>query len=48
MSPRRRWDDNIKMINKDMGDEGVEWCHLAQDTVQKPGIVNMVMNLHAP
>jgi hypothetical protein len=29
--PRRIWEDNIKMDVKDIGWEGVDWIHLAQD-----------------
>jgi hypothetical protein len=26
---RCKWDDNIKMVHKDVGCEGVDWIHLA-------------------
>jgi hypothetical protein len=32
--PRRRWEDNIKMDPGDIGRDGVEWLHLAQDRNQ--------------
>jgi hypothetical protein len=32
--PIRRWDDNIRMDFNDIGWEGVEWIHLAQDRDQ--------------
>jgi hypothetical protein len=28
---RCRWEDNIKIDHKEIGWEGVEWIHLAQD-----------------
>jgi hypothetical protein len=29
--PRHRWEDNIRMDLRQMGWEGVDWIHLAQD-----------------
>jgi len=29
--PRSRWEDNIRMDLREIGLEGVEWIHLAQD-----------------
>jgi hypothetical protein len=29
--PRRRWEDNIKMDNQDVGDGGMERIELSQD-----------------
>jgi hypothetical protein len=29
--PRRRWKDNIRMGLREIGSEGVDWIHLAQD-----------------
>jgi hypothetical protein len=46
--PRHRWEDNIKMGFKEIGCEGVNWSHLAQDSVQWRIVVNMVMNLRVP
>jgi hypothetical protein len=31
--PRRRWEDNIKMIVREIGIDGVNWIRLAQDRV---------------
>jgi hypothetical protein len=36
---RHRWEDNIKMYLREIGLEGVDWIHLAQDRV----LVNTVM-----
>jgi hypothetical protein len=29
--PRHRWEDNMKIILRDVGWEGVDWMHLAED-----------------
>jgi hypothetical protein len=29
--PRRRWEGNIRMDLREMGWEGVDWIHVAQD-----------------
>jgi hypothetical protein len=29
---RNRWEDNIKMGLEEMGCEGIDWIHLAQDS----------------
>jgi hypothetical protein len=47
-SPRRRWEDNIKMDFREMGIDGANWIHLAQDRVQWRALVNTVMNLRVP
>jgi hypothetical protein len=43
-SPRRRWEDGIKMDLTEIG-WGVEWIHLAQDRERWRAVVNAVMNL---
>jgi hypothetical protein len=43
--PRRRWDDGIRMDLEEIGWEGVEWIHLAQDRDRWRAVVNAVMNL---
>jgi hypothetical protein len=43
--PRRRWEDNIRMDLKEIGWEGVDWMHVAQDGDQWWALVNAVMNL---
>jgi hypothetical protein len=40
-----RWEVNIKMELMEIGLEGVEWMHLAQDVVKWRAVVNTVMNL---
>jgi hypothetical protein len=46
--PRRRWEDNIKMDLREMGIDGANWIHLAQDGVQWRTFLNTVMNLRVP
>jgi hypothetical protein len=46
--PRRRWEDNIKMDLREIGIDGQNWIHLAQDMVQWWAFVNTVMNLRVP
>ena len=41
--PRRRWEDNIKIDSKWLGD--VDWIDLAQDRDRWWALVNAVMNL---
>jgi hypothetical protein len=37
-------EDNIRMDLREMGWEGVDWMHLAQDRDQWRALVNMAMN----
>jgi hypothetical protein len=46
--PRRKWEDNIKMDLGEIGIDGANWIHLAQDSVQWRACVNTVMNLRVP
>jgi hypothetical protein len=46
--PRCRWEDNIKMDLREIGINGANWIHLAQDRVQWGGFVSTVMNLRVP
>jgi hypothetical protein len=45
---RRRWQDNIKMDLTEIGWEGVDWIHLAEDRDRWWAVVNTVMNLQVP
>jgi len=45
--PRRRWEDNIKMDLRKVG-EGGDWMELAQDRDRWRALVNTVMNLRVP
>jgi len=38
--PKRRWEDNIRMDFKEIGWEGLDWLHLAQDREQWRAFVN--------
>ena len=46
-SPRRRWENNIKMDLQEMGCEGVDWFALAQDRDRWRALLNAIMNLRA-
>jgi hypothetical protein len=37
--PRRRWVDNIKIDLGEIGWNGMDWLHLAQDREQWSGVV---------
>jgi hypothetical protein len=43
--PTRRWEDNIRI---EVGWEGVDWIHLAQDRDQWVAVMNMIMNFWVP
>jgi hypothetical protein len=47
-SPRRRWEDNIKMDLREKGIDGVNWIRLAQDRDQWRTFGNTVMDFRAP
>jgi hypothetical protein len=46
--PRRRWVDNIQMDLREIGWDGVDWIHMAQDRAQWRALVNTVLNLRVP
>jgi hypothetical protein len=46
--PRRRWDDNIKMVLQEVGCGGMDWIELTQDRDRWRAIVNAVMSLLVP
>jgi hypothetical protein len=43
--PRCGWEDNIRMNLREIGGEGVDLMHLAQDRDQWWAVVNTVMSL---
>jgi hypothetical protein len=43
-----RWEDNVRMDLREIGWEGVDWMHLAQDRYKWQALVNPVMNLQVP
>jgi hypothetical protein len=46
--PRSRLENNIRMDRREIGWEGVDWIHLAQDRDKWWNVVNTVMNLRVP
>jgi hypothetical protein len=44
---RRRWED-MRMCVRELGWEGVDWIHLAQDRDQWRAVVNTIWNLWVP
>jgi len=48
LGPKHRWEDNIRLGLQEMGWEGVDWIHLAQDRDQWRTVVNTVMYLRDP
>jgi hypothetical protein len=45
---RRMWVNNIKMDDGEIGWDGVDWIHMAQDRDQWRALVNTVLNLRIP
>ena len=45
---RRRWEDNIKMDNQEVGCRGMDWIKLAEERDIWRGLVNVVMNFWVP
>jgi len=46
--PRRRWDDNIKMVLQEVEGGCGDWMELAQDRDRGRAFVSTVMNLRVP
>jgi hypothetical protein len=46
--PRRRWEDNIKIVLREIGFGDVDWIYWAQDRDRWRALVNTVMNLRFP
>jgi hypothetical protein len=46
--PRRKWVNNIKMVLREIGWDGMNSIDLAQDRDQWRTLVNTVMNLRDP
>jgi hypothetical protein len=47
-TPRRKWEDNIKMDLRKVGYGCVDWKELAQDRDRWRALVSAVMNLRVP
>jgi hypothetical protein len=45
---RRKREDNIKMVLREIGWGGMDWIDLAQDRDHWQNLVNMVMNHRVP
>jgi hypothetical protein len=45
---RRTWVGNIKMDLREIGWDGVDWIHMAQDRDQWRALVNTVLKLRVP
>jgi hypothetical protein len=43
--PRRRWEDGVRMVVREIGLGDVDWIRLAQDRDRWRAVVNAVMNL---
>jgi len=46
--PRRRWEDNIKMVLQEVGCADMDWIELAQDRDRWWALVTAVVNLRVP
>jgi hypothetical protein len=47
-SPRRIWEDNIKIDFQEVGFGGIDWFDLAKNRIRWRAFVNAVMNLRIP
>jgi hypothetical protein len=47
-TPRRRWEDDIKMDLQEVGCGAMDWIDLAQDRNGWRALVNAVMNRRVP
>jgi hypothetical protein len=43
--PKCRWEDNKKIYINELGWEGMDWTHVAQERNKWRAVVNEVMNL---
>ena len=46
--PRSRWENNINMVLREVGREGIDWIDLAEDWVWLRALVNAVISLRVP
>jgi len=47
-SPRRRWENNIRMDLQEVGCKGMDRIEVAQDRGRWRALVNVAMNLRVP
>ena len=47
-NPRSKWENNIKMDLREVGNGGLDWIELAQDRESWRTLVNAVTNLRVP
>ena len=47
-TPRRRWEDNIKIHLQEVGCGVMDWIELAEDRDRWRALVNVVMNHRVP
>jgi hypothetical protein len=43
--PSNRWADNIKMDRREIGWDGMDWIHVAQNRDQWTALVSTVLNI---
>ena len=46
--PRRRWEDNIRMVLKEVGINTRNWVDQIEDRDYRSALVNAALNLQAP
>jgi hypothetical protein len=46
--PRRRWENNIKMVLQEVGEGHVDWMELAQDRDRWRAVVGTVRDFRVP
>ena len=46
--PRRRWEDNIRMVLEEIGKNAGNWVDSAQDRIYWRALVNAALNLQVP
>jgi hypothetical protein len=47
-TPRRRWEDNIKIYLQEVGSGGMDWIDMAQGTDRWRALVNALIKFQVP